>query len=219
MITFDSVSKEYKRDKRRDNAPLNNISFELKHGSNLCILTKNPDELSTFIRLLTGAELPTTGEIRRTSSVSPVLSSIPAFSQKMTGEENIRFFCKLYGKKPADIISFVRDFAEIDRELKLKFADIPAPTQRRVAYASIIGLDFDIYLVNREINAGGSKEFKTKCQQKFQEISKEKSIIMIPSSMKMAKKFTSSALIISEGTTKYFPNLEDGLSYHKEFAI
>lgn len=218
MIKFDSVSKNYKKIKEGDNTPIRDISFELTNGSNLSVLTRSPYELKTFLKLLTGAELPTTGEITRRASISPVLNSIPAFSPKMTGEENIRFLCKIYGKKPSEVISFVRDFAEIDKQLKLKVSDTSIIVLKKIAYASIIALDFDIYLVNKEINAGGHKDFKVKCQQKFQEISKRKTIIMIPASMKMAKKFTDSALILTDGTAQYFEDLEEGLSHYKESA-
>ena len=69
MIRLENVNKSYgtRFGPRR---VLNDINFQLDRGRNIGILGRNGAGKSTLIRLLSGAEKPTSGRIHRNMSVS-----------------------------------------------------------------------------------------------------------------------------------------------------
>jgi ABC-2 type transport system ATP-binding protein/capsular polysaccharide transport system ATP-binding protein len=80
MIRLDHVNKTYPtRDGSR--VILNDISFELGRGEKLGILGRNGAGKSTLVRLVSGAERPTSGEINRMMSVSWPLAFGGAFPE------------------------------------------------------------------------------------------------------------------------------------------
>ena len=69
MIRVQHVNKVYPT-RAGDRTVLNDISFSLDRGEKLGILGRNGAGKSTLIRLVSGAERPTSGRITRTMSAS-----------------------------------------------------------------------------------------------------------------------------------------------------
>ena len=94
MIRLDDVCKDYgvRGGHRR---VLDSVNFTLERGRNLGILGRNGAGKSTLIRLLSGAEQPTSGRIHREMSVSWPLAFTGAFQARLTGLDNLKFVCPL----------------------------------------------------------------------------------------------------------------------------
>ena len=96
MIAVDNLTKVY-RTRQGPHRVLDGVSFRLERGRNLGILGRNGAGKSTLIRLISGAENPTSGHIRRGMSVSWPLAFGGAFQPHMTGLDNLKFVCRVYG--------------------------------------------------------------------------------------------------------------------------
>ena len=78
MISVEHVYKQYQT--RSGWRPvLKDINFTLKKGEKIGILGRNGAGKSTLIRLISGVEPPTAGEIKRTMSISWPLAFSGAF--------------------------------------------------------------------------------------------------------------------------------------------
>ena len=91
---------------------LNNISFTVPKGDKLAILGRNGAGKSTLIRLLGQVELPTSGSIAQTMSLSWPIGLTGGFQGSLTGNDNMRFIARIYNKPFSDIKAYVDDFAE-----------------------------------------------------------------------------------------------------------
>ncbi|KQB49866.1 ATP-binding protein, partial [Neisseria meningitidis] len=69
MISVEHVSKQYQM-RGGMRTVLDDINFSLQKGEKVGILGRNGAGKSTLIRLISGVEPPTTGEIKRTMSIS-----------------------------------------------------------------------------------------------------------------------------------------------------
>ena len=84
MISVEHVSKRYQT-RQGWRMVLQDIDFKLKKGEKIGILGRNGAGKSTLIRLISGVEAPTSGEIKRTMSISWPLAFSGAFQGSLTG--------------------------------------------------------------------------------------------------------------------------------------
>ena len=95
MIQLERVTKTY-RIEGGLKLVLDDIDFVFPSGLSVGVLGMNGAGKSTLLRLLSGADQPTSGRVRRNRRISwPV--SLSGFNGSLTGEENVRFFSRLYG--------------------------------------------------------------------------------------------------------------------------
>ena len=95
MIRLTDVSRSY-RTRRGSNRVLDRIGLTVHRGDKLGVLGRNGAGKSTLIRMISGAELPDSGTIERSMSVSWPLAFGGAFQISLTGLDNLRFLCRVY---------------------------------------------------------------------------------------------------------------------------
>ena len=96
MIRLSNVSKDYETNAGRRRV-LKNINLTIGPGERIGIMGKNGAGKSTLVRLISGAELPTSGSIERNMSVSWPLAFTGGFHANLTGVDNVRFICRIMG--------------------------------------------------------------------------------------------------------------------------
>src|SRR6516164_1647153 len=116
MISVVDVTKDY-RTEGRVHRVLNGISFTVAKGEKLALLGRNGSGKSTLIRLLGGVELPTSGTIEQTMSVSWPIGLAGGVHQILTGNDNMRFIARIYDKPFDEIKAYVEDFADLGKYL------------------------------------------------------------------------------------------------------
>ncbi len=97
MIHIEHVTKRYAT-RHGEVTVLDDVNLTIRPGEKVGILGRNGAGKSTIIRLISGAERPSAGHIRREMSVSWPLAFGGAFQGSLTGLDNLRFICRVYGK-------------------------------------------------------------------------------------------------------------------------
>jgi capsular polysaccharide transport system ATP-binding protein len=161
-INLDDVSKSY-RTRHGFTSILKNVNLTVGQGEHVGILGQNGSGKSTLIRILSGSEKPTTGVVQRGMSVSWPLAFGGAFLNSLTGLDNVRFVCRLYGVDPKEQLPFVQDFTELGKYLREPVKSYSSGMRARLAFAVSMAIDFDCYLID-EIVAVGDDRFQRKCQ-------------------------------------------------------
>jgi capsular polysaccharide transport system ATP-binding protein len=83
---------------------LRGVDLKVGMGEKLGILGRNGSGKSTLIRLISGAERPSSGDIVRSMTVSWPLAFAGGFQGSLTGLDNLKFICRLYGVSARDRI-------------------------------------------------------------------------------------------------------------------
>ena len=96
MIELSHVCKSYGLPHGRK-VVLDNVSHIFREGVNMGILGLNGAGKSTLMRVICGAESPDKGRVKRTSRVSWPIGFSGGFHGSLTGRENMRFTCRIYG--------------------------------------------------------------------------------------------------------------------------
>jgi ABC-type polysaccharide/polyol phosphate transport system ATPase subunit len=161
MIAVDRISKEY-RTRTGPRRVLDNVSFTLDKGERLGVLGRNGAGKSTLIRLVSGAERPSSGRITRGMSVSWPLAFGGAFQSQLTGVDNVRFISRLYAQDPDRNLAFIEEFAELGQYLREPVMTYSSGMRARLAFAISMIIEFDCFLID-EIASVGDARFHERC--------------------------------------------------------
>ena len=208
MITVTGLCKDYHSETRRIyNRVLSNVSFTISPGEKIAVLGRNGAGKSTLIRLIAGIEVPTTGSIERTMSVSWPVGLEGGIGGTMTGNDNIRLICRLYDKPFKPLRDFVEDFAELGKYLGEPVLTYSTGMRARLNFALSIAVDFDCYLID-EIIAVGDTRFQRRSQEELFDKRADRSLILASHVPHIIKQYCSRALVLHRGRGKMFDDLD-----------
>ena len=161
MIAVENITKDY-RTRTGPRRVLDNVSFSLDRGERLGVLGRNGAGKSTLIRLVSGAERPSSGRISRGMSVSWPLAFGGAFQTQLTGVDNVRFISRIYAQDPERNLAFVEEFAELGQYLREPVMTYSSGMRARLAFAISMIIEFDCFLID-EIASVGDARFHERC--------------------------------------------------------
>lgn len=212
MIEIENITKKYKT-RHGEVTVLNNVNLVIQQGEKVGILGKNGSGKSTIIRLISGAERPTSGNIKRTMSVSWPLAFGGAFQGTLTGLDNLRFICRVYGVSTEDKIGYVEEFSELGKYLKEPVKTYSAGMRARLAFAISMVIEFDCFLID-EIVAVGDSRFHEKCRIELFEKRKDRSMIIVSHDPGYIQSHCDRAAVLVNGKLTPFDRVSDAFDFY-----
>lgn len=212
MIVLEGVTKRYEtRNGKR--TILNNISLTIERGQKVGILGRNGAGKSTLIRLLSGAELPTSGHIQRDMSVSWPLAFAGAFQGSLTGLDNLRFICRVYNVPIEPILPFVKEFSELGMYLNEPTKSYSAGMNARLAFAISMAIEFDCYLID-EVMAVGDNRFQERCSYELFERRSDRAKIIVSHHPETIKAHCDKIFVLNAGNITQFDDVDSAYEYY-----
>lgn len=212
MIQVEDVVKEY-RTRSGPVRVLDRVNLTVRPGQQLGILGRNGAGKSTIVRLISGTEQPTSGHVRRTMSVSWPLAFGGAFQGTLTGYDNLRFICRVYGVDPADRIGFVEDFSELGIYLREPVKTYSSGMRARLAFAISMTVDFDCYLID-EVIAVGDARFHQKCMVELFEKRADRAKIIVSHDPHYIRDHCQSAAVLADARLSYFDDVDQAFEFY-----
>jgi capsular polysaccharide transport system ATP-binding protein len=213
VISLQNVSKSYIA-RQGARAVLSDVNMTVSSGDRYGILGRNGSGKSTLIRLISGAELPSAGEIKRSMSVSWPLAFSGAFQGALTGLDNLRFVCRIYGVDIDKVIPFVEEFAELGFYLREPVKKYSSGMRARLAFAISMAVEFDCFLID-EIVAVGDSRFREKCHEELYVKRKDRAMIIVSHDAAYIKEHCNHAAVLVDGKLHSFDEVEDAFVYYK----
>jgi capsular polysaccharide transport system ATP-binding protein len=214
MITLEGVSKVYRtRSGRR--TVLDNVSVTFESGYNFGILGVNGAGKSTLIRLIAGSEIPDFGVVRRYARVSFPLGFGGTFHGALSGRENVAFIARIYGAGMRSVLHYVEEFSELGEYLHMPVNTYSAGMRARLAFATCLALDFDLYLID-EVTEVGDQRFRQKCAEAFRERMQRSDIILVTHNIHTLRQYCDRGAILANGELALFHDIDTALGrYHR----
>jgi capsular polysaccharide transport system ATP-binding protein len=213
MIELTKVTKTYPiRDGRR--LVLDRIDLQVAKGRKIGILGRNGSGKSTLIRLISGAELPTSGRIRRGISVSWPLAFGGGFQQYLTGLDNLRFICRVYGVDYRRVTPFVEDFTELGIYLGEPVLHYSSGMRSRLAFALSMAIEFECFLIDEVISVGDSR-FHGKCMHELFEKRKDRALIVVSHDPHVIRSHCDSAYVLTAGRLTAHESVDAAYDYYQ----
>jgi capsular polysaccharide transport system ATP-binding protein len=217
MIALEHVTKRYPT-RHGEAVVLDDISLIIRRGEKVGILGRNGAGKSTLIRLVSGAEQPSEGVIRREMSVSWPLAFGGAFQGTLTGVDNVRFICRVYGKSPEGAIEQVLEFSELGRSLWEPVKTYSSGMRARLAFAISLVVEFDCFLID-EIVAVGDERFVAKCQHELFERRKHRAMIIVSHNPLYIRQHCERASVLVDGQLRSFEHVDEAFNYYEQSFV
>jgi capsular polysaccharide transport system ATP-binding protein len=196
---------------------LDDVNLIVKPGEKVGILGRNGAGKSTIIRLISGAERPSSGHIRRDMSVSWPLAFGGAFQGTLTGLDNLRFICRVYGTSADDKIEFVQEFSELGRYLREPVKTYSAGMRARLAFAISMVVEFDCFLIDEIVSVGDSR-FHEKCRVELFEKRSDRAMIIVSHDPAYIKAHCQHAAVLVKGKLSAFNEVDEAFAFYQEHA-
>jgi capsular polysaccharide transport system ATP-binding protein len=217
VIDIDSVSKSYET-RFGPRQVLHKVSLQVTGNEKVGILGRNGAGKSTLIRLVSGAEQPTSGEIRRDMSVSWPLAFTGAFQSALTGLDNLKFICRIYGKDWRDKIDYVREFTELGIYLREPVRSYSSGMQMRLAFAISMVIEFDCFLID-EIIAVGDARFHAKCHTELFEKRADRALIIVSHDAGYIREHCERACLLHQGRLTSYDTIDEAYETYSKFLL
>ena len=216
MIALEKISKQYAcRDGA--NVVLKGIDLTIGQGEKVGILGRNGAGKSTLIRLISGVEFPTSGTVRRLMRVSWPLAFAGGFSGSLTGLDNLRFICRVYGVSPEDRVAYLEEFSELGRYLREPVKHYSAGMRARLAFGISMAIDFDCFLID-EVVAVGDNRFRERCERELFERRADRARILVSHNTAYMREHCDRALVLDAGRLVPFQTVDDALGHYEKIC-
>jgi capsular polysaccharide transport system ATP-binding protein len=166
------------------------------------------------MRLLGGADIPDSGVVATDQSVSWPVGLTGGFQGSMTGRDNIKFVCRVYGAvgdAMREKLRYVQEFAEIGTWIDEPIKTYSSGMRSRLAFGLSMAFDFDYYLID-EVMSVGDAQFKRKCAEVFEDKLQKSKVVLVSHSMNDIKKLCDIVLLVRDGGIQIYEDVEEGIS-------
>lgn len=217
MIHVCDVTKTYHTRHGPRNV-LNGVSLQLNRGENLGILGRNGAGKSTLIRLLSGAELPTSGRIHRGMTVSWPLAFGGAFQANLTGLDNLKFVCRVYGIDYRKLVPFVEEFTELGVYFREPVSHYSNGMLTRLAFALSMAIEFDCFLIDEAMVVGDAR-FHERCHVELFQKRRDRAFILVTHDANVIRLYCSRASVLHEGRLYHFDTVDAAYDFYESSTV
>ncbi|WP_333829891.1 ABC transporter ATP-binding protein [Pararhodobacter sp.] len=208
MLEFDRVSKSFWTG-RSHKVILHDASFRIELGQSLGILAPNGSGKTTLINMMAGLEKPDDGAITRACRVSFPLGFMGGIMPKHTATENARYIARLYSLDPDEVEAFCRWLCDIGEYFDLPVGTYSQGMRSRFAFALMLALEFDLYLVDEGMPATTDVSFNRRAGAILKERLEGATVVIVSHQAETLEKYCRSAGVLRDGKLHMFDTLEE----------
>lgn len=216
-VSLVDVTKRYGR-----KTVFDRVSIDFPHRHTIALMGGNGAGKSTLLRLISGAEQPDSGIVRRAGTISWPVGLTSGYNSSMTGIENALFVARLYGADPDFVVDYVSWFSELGPAMRQPIRTYSSGMKSRFGFGLSMAFDFDIYLVDEAMSVGDTR-FRDKCLAVFQDKigpadDRRAGMILISHSQKTIQEWCECGFLLADGALRFYPDTEALLSAYRNLS-
>lgn len=213
MIELRNLTKSYRADDGSRRYVFRDLSFSFPSGMNIALIGRNGAGKSTLMRLLGGIDTPDSGMVVTDKSISWPVGLSGGFQGTLSGRDNVKFVCRIYGASGVDMhdrVRFVEDFAEIGDYFDQPVKSYSSGMRSRLAFGLSMAFDFDYYLID-EVMAVGDAQFKRKSKAVLEERLHRSKLILVTHNMVEVDKLCDVVVLVQDGQAALYSDVRAGI--------
>lgn len=232
-VSFEHVRKTYKlfandrqrllatfskRVKHKTVNASDDLTFQVRRGESLALLGDNGAGKSTALKMITGVCFPTSGTIEVHGRVSALLELSAGFDMKLSGMENVKMRCQLWGlskQESEQLIPEIVEFSELGQYIDQPMRTYSSGMRARLGFAFASSIRPDILVVDEALSVGDRK-FSHKCKEKVRSIMTEEgvTVLFVTHSIEQAKEFCQRGIVIQHGRSVFEGSITDAANFY-----
>jgi lipopolysaccharide transport system ATP-binding protein len=181
---------------------LQDISFTVQRGEFLGIVGDNGSGKSTLLKILSNIYLPTSGSVRLSDEVFPLLELGVGFQPDFSVRENVYLYGALLGFRRKEMdrkLDEILSFAELERFADARLEKLSSGMQMRLGFAIAIQSIAPIMLVD-EVFAVGDFGFIEKCRRVMTDLKRQGvTIVFVSHDLGTVKEVCDRVILLEHG--------------------
>jgi teichoic acid transport system ATP-binding protein len=186
----------------REVRALQDVSFEVPHGTILGIVGVNGAGKSTLMRTVAGILPPSEGRVEVWGRVSTLLALGVGFNAQLTGRDNVMLGGLAAGLTREELLAryeAIADFAELGDFMESPMRSYSAGMYGRLAFSVAVHTDPDILLIDEALSVGDAR-FKHKCFERIRELSaRTQAVLIVSHALQSIKELCNEAVWMHKG--------------------
>lgn len=188
---------------------LDDINFSIEPGEVVGIIGHNGAGKSTLLKLLAGISTPTSGSVKITGRIAPLIEVGAGFVPDFTGRENVYLNGSILGLSRKEIdkkFDEIVDFAEMAEFIETPVKRYSSGMQVKLAFAVATSIESEILIVD-EVLAVGDLAFQRKCFDRMEDLIKRKgkTVLIVSHNIRQVQRLCHRVLLFDHGKIR-----EDG---------
>ena len=214
MIELINIEKSFKSKSGHRKIVLDGCNGVFERGYSYGLLGHNGAGKSTLLSIMSGAERPNYGKVRKDVRISWPIGFAGSFNGSLSGLENLRFVSRIYGADIEEVVDYVADFAELGKSIFEPTRTYSSGMRSRLAFGLSMAINFEVYLVDETL-AVGDAAFQKKCSREFEARRATSDILLTSHSMSMIKQYCQRIAVLHGGLLAMFDNVDEGIDHYK----
>lgn len=188
-----------------DFTALQDISFQIEAGDVFGIIGLNGSGKSTLLKIISGILKPTTGSVKVTGTIAPLIELGAGFDADLTARENVFLngsvlgFSREFMREKFDEII---EFSELEEFVDVPIKNFSSGMVARIGFAVATIVKPDI-LICDEIPSVGDYRFQEKCERRIQQLMSDgTTVILVSHSIQQVERMCNHILWLERGRMK-----------------
>ena len=181
---------------------LKDVSFKVEKGDRVGVLGFNGAGKSTLLKTIAGVLKPTTGSVRVSGVIAPLLELGAGFDPNYSGKENIYlygatmgFSRKFIDEKYDEIV----EFSELEEFMDAPLKSYSSGMRSRLGFAIATAVKPDVLILD-EVLSVGDAAFRAKSEQRVLDMMAEGvTVLFVSHSTESVKRICNKAIILTKG--------------------
>ena len=202
--TFKSALKRMGKGERvvKEVEALQDVSFEINHGTVLGIVGHNGAGKSTLMRAISGILPPSAGRIEVHGRISTLLALGVGFNVQLSGRENVMLGGLAAGLTRDEVnekYQEIADFAELGDFIEMPMRTYSSGMFSRLAFSVAVHMEPDVLIIDEALSAGDAK-FKKKAAVKMDELmGQARTLLLVSHALSTIKEMCNDAIWLDHG--------------------
>ena len=196
---------------------LNHLNLTIMNGERIALIGHNGSGKSSFLRLIAGIYKPTSGEIKISVKIYPMLQKTFLTSSELSGIDACKAYYLLHNNNLIGFDKFldgIIDFSGLGLYISLPVKTYSEGMSARLIFSILTSSNHDCLAIDEGFGTGDLEFFERAEERMRKFINSAGTLFLASHSEELLKQFCQRGLVFSHGSIVYDGSIDEALNYY-----